>query len=86
MQTASAEVAEAGLRFTFRGSDTQPDLTTDQGLVREGYATLTPLAGLAEAWAAREDPGSIDVLIDRVDRGRMAPGEPFDPSHRLPEH
>jgi len=86
VQTASAEVADHRLRFTFRGSDAQPDLTTDQGLVRAGYATLTPLAGLAEAWAAREEPGSIDVLVDRVDTGSMAPGAPFHPSHRLPPH
>ncbi len=58
------------------------DPDTDTGLVRAGYATLTTLVGVAEAWpnadAAREpgpEPWSETIV----------PGAPLHPVHRMPD-
>ncbi len=87
VQTAAAEVTDNRLQFSFRATDTSEavdagaDLGTDQGLVAAGYATLTALAGLAEAWPEAGPTGAADVEVEHT----MVPGAPFDAVHRVPD-
>lgn len=55
---------------------------TDQGLVQAGYAALTTLVGVAEAWPAEEGltEGGPDVVTER-----LSPGADLHPVHRLPD-
>jgi 5'-nucleotidase len=59
----------------------QPD--TDTGLVRAGYATLTTLVGVAEAWPSSEQ------LAERAEPGRIStdrtPGAPLRETHQIPD-
>ncbi len=54
----------------------EPD--TDQGLLRDGYASLTTLVGVAEAWPVEQD---VDVEVVE----RLVPGAPLHEVHRVPD-
>jgi 5'-nucleotidase len=58
----------------------EPD--TDTGLVRAGYATLTTLVGVAEAWPA--DDTHSDDLPPHLSQ-TIAPGAPLHTTHRVPD-
>jgi 5'-nucleotidase len=80
VQTATAEITDERLQFTFRATGALPDLGTDQGLVAAGYATVTVLAGIAEAWPEAPAPtGDVEVVE------AMGPGTPLHPVHRVPD-
>ncbi len=86
VQAAAAQVADNRLQFVFRATDPSDtadagaDLGTDQGLVAAGYATLTALAGLAEAWPDEANGGASGEV-----EHTMVPGAPFDAVHRVPD-
>jgi len=61
------------------GHDPDPD--TDQGTVEAGWAAVTTLVGVAEAWPAGRDDGPE---VGEVDLG-IAPGAPLHPVHRIPD-
>lgn len=71
------------LRETGSDEDFEPD--TDQGLLRRGYASLTTLVGVAEAWPAEEglDEVAVDVQSDVVER--LVPGATLHDVHRVPD-
>ena len=81
VQTTAATVADDRLQFTFTSTGALRDLGTDQGLVAAGYATLTALAGLAEAWPS-EHPVP-DEAADVVEV--MSPGAPCPAVHAIPD-
>ena len=58
------------------------DADTDTGLVRDGYAALTTLVAVVEAWpgAALPAGGEAGDIAER-----LAPGAPLRPSHRVPD-
>ena len=58
----------------------EPD--TDTGLVRAGYATLTTLVGVAEAWPT--DDTHSDDLPPHLSQ-TIAPGAPLHTTHRVPD-
>ncbi len=54
---------------------------TDTGLVRAGYATLTTLVGVAEAWPTVDLPEHRPSSWTEA----LAPGAPLQPTHRVPD-
>jgi 5'-nucleotidase len=72
-RTLSAELQLTEVSF-------DPD--TDTGLVRDGFASLTALVAVVEAWpdaALREGAVPGDIAE------QLAPGAPLQPSHRVPD-
>jgi 5'-nucleotidase len=55
------------------------DSDTDTGLVRAGFASLTTLVAVVEAWPGSALPAAGEIAE------RLAPGAPLHPSHRLPD-
>ncbi|MCC5952592.1 MAG: 5'/3'-nucleotidase SurE [Acidimicrobiia bacterium] len=83
VRAATAGVAEGRLQIevtAYGEPGDGPDLATDQGAVRAGYASLTTLGGLAEAWSGTDDaPGEPAV------REAVVPGAPLEDVHRVPD-
>jgi 5'-nucleotidase len=72
-RTLSAELQLAEVTF-------DPD--TDTGLVRDGFAAVTALVGVVEAWPdAALSGGSPPAAIAE----HLAPGAPLHPFHRVPD-
>jgi 5'-nucleotidase len=59
---ASADLREGDLRIEFQGRDETPDPGTDVALLAEGYATVTPLAGIVAA-PLKDLGGSVETSI-----------------------
>jgi 5'-nucleotidase len=78
-----AGVAEAGdgrLQFELRASGATPPPDSDQGFVQAGYAALTTLVGVAEAWPPTDvDPSSLEL------HQQVLPGAPVEPVHAVPD-
>lgn len=75
------------LQFELIATGYEPAGDTDQGLVDAGYASLTTLVGVTEAWPT-EDPAleAAEDLEGRVGlMDRLAPGADLHPVHRLPD-
>jgi 5'-nucleotidase len=81
VQAAIAEEVEGGVQFQLRASHTDFEPDTDQGMVRNGYAALTTLVGIAEAWPAEEGIDSDDPVAVR---DRVVPGAPLEAVHEVP--
>lgn len=62
------------------GSQSRGD--TDQGAIAEGYASLTTLVGVAEAWPAEE---GLDVDAPTDFTRRQVPGAELHEVHRVPD-
>lgn len=79
---AAVEGAEEGrLQFRFDAPHEQEHPDSDSALLREGYATLTALVGVVEAWPADEGleaTGGVSVSE------ALVPGAPLHAVHRLP--
>lgn len=58
------------------------DPDTDTGLVREGWATLTTLVGVSEAWPGVPAPPSAEPPVVS---GHPAPGAPVEEVHEIPD-
>jgi 5'-nucleotidase len=78
VRAAIAEAGEGRLQFELRATGATPPPDSDQALVEAGFAALTTLVGVAEAWPPEgtESP----VVAERV-----VPGAPFEPVHRIPD-
>ncbi len=78
VRAAVAETTDARIQFELRASGATPPPDSDQGLVDKGYAALTTLVGVAEAWPAGSD-GDDDV------HPRVVPGATVEPVHSVPD-
>jgi 5'-nucleotidase len=67
-----------GVQFELRSVDHTPAPDSDTGLVAAGFAALTTIVGIAEAWPA-ELHDTPDVLEGVV------PGAPLEPVHAIPD-
>lgn len=72
--------------FESTASDHQPGEDTDQGAIQAGWATLTTLVGVAEAWPPDEPdrPEDGDVASGGL-RVHIAPGADVHPVHQIPD-
>lgn len=76
---ATVEGGRVQFEITSTNEELAPD--TDQGLVAQGYATLTTLVGVAEAWPPAEDLDRPDPQLD----SHIVPGAPLEDVHELPD-
>jgi 5'-nucleotidase len=71
--------SEGHLQIELRAVDEQLPPDTDTALADAGYATLTTIVGIAEAWPAEAAAASPAV------EERPVPGAPFDAVHEVPD-
>jgi 5'-nucleotidase len=80
VRAAMVESGDGGLQFELRATGVTAPPDSDQGLVDAGYATLTTIVGVAEAWptdVAGADPGVVS--------SRVVPGAAVEPVHAVPD-
>lgn len=84
VRSAIEGVGEGRYQFVLRetGNDEEFESDTDQGLLRDGFAALTTLVGVAEAWP-NEEGVDDDIHLEVADR--LAPGAPLHEVHRVPD-
>jgi len=69
------------IQFELIATDYTPEPDTDQGTVQAGWAALTTLVGLVEAW-----PDEADGLPAGTDyESRLRPGAELHPVHQVPD-
>lgn len=79
VRAAIAEHQGEGLQFELRATGVSPPPDSDQGLVEQGYASLTTIIGVAEAWPV-EFAGGDDTVTSSV-----VPGVDVEPVHAVPD-
>ena len=78
VRAAIGEVQSDGaLQIELRATDEQLPPDTDTALCEAGYATLTTLVGIAEAWPPEQAPHEVAQ--------RPVPGAPLDALHAIPD-
>jgi 5'-nucleotidase len=87
VRAAIADAGDGKLQFELRATGASPPPDSDQGLCDAGFATVTTITGIAEAWppdGAAEDPElDVDGLIDVGEV--VVPGAPFEAVHMIPD-
>lgn len=82
---AADEVAEGvgrrRLQMELQLTEHEFDPDSDSGLVRKGFAALTALVGIVEAWPDEEGLSPNGPEVDE----RMVPGAPLHEAHRVPD-
>src|SRR5262249_30083623 len=78
VRAAVAEAPDGRLQFEVRATGDVPPPDSDHGLVNAGYASLTTLVGVAEAWPA-ELEGSDEVET------AVVPGAHVETVHTVPD-
>jgi 5'-nucleotidase len=81
VRTGMAEATDGRLQFVLRAAEVEFEADTDQGLLRDGYAALTTLVGIAEAWPADEGLAEGEPTIEE----RLVPGAPLHEVHQVPD-
>jgi 5'-nucleotidase len=82
VRAAIAEAEREGqLQVELRAIEQQLPDDTDTALCEAGYAALTAIVGIAEAWPADE---GVTPEFGEVSP-RAVPGAPFDPVHAIPD-
>lgn len=82
VRAAVASRSESQVQLAFTAGDAS-DPDTDQGTVEAGWASLTTLIGIAEAWPA-DRPSPDGARVDDLDL-TIAPGAALHPVHRIPD-
>jgi 5'-nucleotidase len=87
------------VEMTFEPTGHEPAPDTDEGCVRAGYAAITTLAGIVEAWddgiGTEVDPAGFSPVSSGTDDGatarpglavpRITPGADLHEVHRIPD-
>ncbi len=76
VRAASAEVADGTLQMRVAAVDEEIPSDSDSGAVRDGWAALTTIVGVVEAWPTPAPPAGslVETLV---------PGSPLHPVHRV---
>jgi hypothetical protein len=83
VRAAIAEAEGDGrVQVELRATEVSLPADTDTALCEAGYASLTAIVGIAEAWPADE---GVDATVEEVGQA-FVPGAPFDPVHSVPDH
>jgi 5'-nucleotidase len=82
VRAAVSDAGDGKLQFELRATGASPPPDSDQGLVEAGYAALTTLVGVAEAWPTEvfENGEAASVVGSRV-----LPGADLEPVHVVPD-
>jgi 5'-nucleotidase len=78
VRAAVQEAEDGRLQFELRATGVEPPEDSDQGLVNAGYAAVTTIVGVAEAWP----PADVDV--GELHPG-VVPGAPVEPVQSVPD-
>lgn len=78
VRAAVADAGEGRLQFELRATGVTPPPDSDQGLVEQGYASLTTIVGVAEAWPA-------EAFAQGAVESSVVPGAPLEPVHTVPD-
>jgi 5'-nucleotidase len=78
VRAAIAESGDRRLQFELRATGVAPPPDSDQGLVDAGFASLTTIVGVAEAW-----PSEITSAGDVS--SHVVPGASVEPVHTVPD-
>ncbi len=78
VRAAIAESTGSGLQFELRATGVAAPADSDQGLVDSGFASLTTIVGVAEAWPS-EVTGAPDIASSVV------PGARVEAVHAVPD-
>jgi 5'-nucleotidase len=77
VRAAVAESRDGRLQFELRATGDVPPPDSDQGLVNQGYAALTTLVGVAEAWPDEGASSEVEAAV--------VPGAAVEPVHAVPD-
>lgn len=83
VRAAIATRSDDQVQFELTATGYEPEPDTDQGTVQAGWASVTTLVGIAEAWPADPVDG-VDLVVGEVELA-IAPGAPLHPVHRIPD-
>jgi 5'-nucleotidase len=81
VRASMAAVGDRSLQFELIPTGVQPDADTDQGTVQAGWASITSLVGVVEAWPGASATGPVGEPAEL--EGRIVPGAALHPTHRL---
>jgi 5'-nucleotidase len=81
VRAAMVESADGGLQFELRATGVTAPSDSDQGLVDAGFAALTTIVGVAEAWP--EDLGDAGPVAGFS--SHVVPGASVEPVHAVPD-
>ncbi len=78
VRAAIAESTDARIQFELRATGVKLPPDSDTGLITQGYASLTTICGVSEAWPA-DGQGEADV------HPQVVPGAAVEPVHAVPD-
>ncbi|WP_426572856.1 5'/3'-nucleotidase SurE [Aquihabitans sp. McL0605] len=81
VRAAVASASEEQIEFTLEATEERPGPDTDQGCLDLGYASLTTLVGVVEAWP----DGDLSIAEIAVVDARLTPGADLHPVHGVPD-
>lgn len=84
VRTAIVGTSDEQIQFEFQPSGHQPGADTDQGTVEAGWASLTTIVGVVEAWPPTEGLDGVD-LDHATLPPHLVPGAELHAVHRLPD-
>lgn len=85
VRAAMADASNGQLQMELTATGDTPDPDTDQGSVNAGYASLTTLVGVVEAWSADVDLAADADLTGLTMTDRVVPGVPLTAVHKVPD-
>jgi hypothetical protein len=81
VRASMSAVGTGSLQFELVPTGMQPDADTDQGTVEAGWASITSLVGVVEAWPGA--PSLSSQVEPAALEARIVPGAALHPTHRL---
>ena len=81
VRAAMSSRSDEEVHFELTPTGYQPPPDSDQGAVEAGWAALTTLVGIAEAWPPDIDP----ALLAQDITSHVSPGAPVHPVHEIPD-
>jgi 5'-nucleotidase len=85
VRAAMADASNGSLQMELTATGDTPGPDTDQGTVNEGFAAITTLVGVVEAWSADVDLAADADLTGLTMSDRVVPGVPLQPVHQVPD-
>lgn len=79
VRAAVSDTGGGKLQFELRATGVAPPPDSDQAFVEAGYAALTTIVGVAEAWPVAEAAQARNVT------SQVVPGAPLEPVHAVPD-
>jgi hypothetical protein len=78
VRAAVAEATDGRIQFELRATGVKAPPDSDTGLIAQGYASLTTICAVAEAWPAETSAGGSV-------QSHVVPGTAVEPVHTVPD-